>query len=190
MFNRKIFPAFSAGLLFMAVSAFGQTFFPTAMYTMSSNLPPVGLAITETAQVNVVNTAVAPLSTGTAVAPCSGSIAFYNAGGSIIGTATSFTVGSGKIFSATLPYASAGAAGSRTVIRPVITVIPPAITVAVTGVIAPVLAIPACSLSSSLETFDTATGVTHVFVAGTATTGTFGALSGILTPNPMPNPMR
>ena len=186
MFHRKIFPAFSAGLLFVAVSAFGQTLFPTAMYTMSSNLPPVGLAITETAQVNVVNTAVGTTLQGAAAVPvCSGSIAFYNVGGSIIGTATSFTVGSGKIFSAALPYASAGAAGSRTVIRPVITVIPPAISIAVTGPIAPVLAIPACSLSSSLETFDTTTGVTHVFVAGAAPTGTFGVLKGILPANSM-----
>jgi hypothetical protein len=145
---------FVIGLLFLAVAAFGQTPATARIYTTSSILPPVGLAVTETAQVNVVNTA-ATSSDGTA-ASCTGSIAFYNAGGSIIGTATSFAVGTGQIFSVRLPYASAGASGSRTVVR---VEIASAATIAGFGV-------PPCALASSLETYDSATGVTHAFVSG------------------------
>ncbi len=143
--HRKI-----VGLLFVAASAFGQTVTPILpiALTASSNLPPIGLAVSETAQVNVFN-AVA--------ASCSGTIAFYDGKGSIIGSAASFTAGSGQIISVTLPYASTGASGSRTVVRAEI-----AYQTAVGG-FAP------CSLSYSLETYDTGTGVTHAFVSGVVT---------------------
>ncbi len=122
---------------------------------------PVGLASTETAQVNVVNTAVAATSSTTAPS-CSGTISFLNASGAVIGTATKFTTASGQIVSATLPYGSIGVAGSaRAEIRAEIqltTATPTANT-----------ATPACSLSYSLETFDTTTGATHAYVPGTGT---------------------
>jgi hypothetical protein len=152
MRNRNMTPAFG-GLLFMAVTAFGQTTV-TTNYAPSPTLPPVGLAATETVQVNVVNTAAA-FPNGT-VPSCSGTITFYNAHGSVIGTPTSFTVGSGQILSVTLPYASTGASGLRTVVRAGIATME---TIAGFG-------IPPCVLGSSLETYDSATGVTHTFVAG------------------------
>jgi hypothetical protein len=153
----------------------GQTTTPVTLptFTSTSNLPPIGLAATETAQVNVVNTAQAS-SSGTA-ASCGGSIAFYNAKGTIIGTASAFTVGSGQIFSVTLPYASAGAAGSRTVVRAVITSAE-TIAIAVLGS-PPGNAVPPCSLAYSLETYDTATGVTHAYISGVGQQGLIGVLS-------------
>jgi hypothetical protein len=174
MFNPKV-----VGILFIAVSAFGQTTTPIAppTFTSSSNLPPIGLAITETAQVNLVNTAKAS-SSGTA-ASCGGSVAFYNSKGTIIGTATSFTVGSGQIFSVTLPYASAGASGSRTVVRAVITSAE-TIAIAITG--SPGVAIPPCSLAYSLETYDTATGVTHAYISGVGEQGLIGVGLSTLSP--------
>ena len=147
----KALPAFVAGSL-LALSAFGQTTATTTTVTRSSSLPPVGLAITETVQVNLTNTATAS-SSGTA-ASCTGSVAFYNAAGTIIGTATNFTLASGQISSIKLAYASAGAAGQRAVVRPVITA---------TGT--QPSTVP-CSLQYSLESYDTATGVTHSFETG------------------------
>ena len=60
----------------------------------------MGLAPGETVQVNLVNLASAS-SSGTA-ASCAGSVSFYNAAGSIIGTATTFTLTSGQITSVEL----------------------------------------------------------------------------------------
>ena len=103
MLNRKTVLALVPVLFVVVVAALGQTTSTNAIYTTTSTLPPVGLAPGETAQVNVVNTAnvsVAYLgSVSASTAPsCTGSIAFLNATGAMIGTATAFTVGSGQIF--------------------------------------------------------------------------------------------
>jgi hypothetical protein len=162
MLDRK-----TVGLLFVAASAFGQTTSPVGIwtYTTSSNLPPFGLAVSETAQVNVFNTAVA--------ASCSGTVAFYDGKGSVIGSAASFTAGSGQITSVTLPYASTGGSGSRTVVRAEIAYQTAA------GGFAP------CSLSYSLETYDTGTGVTHTFVSGAVAQYAVasGTLQGVVPPS-------
>jgi len=140
------------------------------------NLPVVGLASSETAQVNVVNLAstflfiVGDFSSG-ATASCTGSISFYDASGNAIGSATSFTIGSGQIFSATVPYSAIIPAdrppsgNGRTTIRATVT-----INRTSSG------GIP-CSPASNIETFDTATGVTHVHVESG---GTFLGLAGLL----------
>jgi hypothetical protein len=177
MLNRKTVLALVAVPFVVVVSAFGQTTFTNAIYTTTSTLPPVGLASSETAQVNVVNTAnvsVAYLgSVSASTTPsCTGSIAFLDAKGLPIGTATTFTIGSGQISSVALPFAKAGASGLRTVIRAeiVTTVTVPAPSpgpVAGPNIPAtPVL--PACALQSSFETYDTTTGATHVFISGPA----------------------
>jgi hypothetical protein len=132
--------------LVAAVTAMGQT--STTPTTRSSSLPPVGLASSETAQVSVVNLANAS-SSGTA-ASCTGSISFVNAAGATVGAASTFTVTSGQTFSKPLPYSTTAASG-RTVVRGVVSLTIPATSA------------PPCSLSIVLETFDTATGVTHVY---------------------------
>jgi hypothetical protein len=58
---------------------------------------------------------------------------------------------SGQTFSARLPYANTAASG-RTVVRGVVSLTPAPGT--------------PCALATTLETFDTSTGVTHVFFAG------------------------
>ena len=138
-FRRLLLP------LVAAVTAMGQTTTPT---TRSASLPPVGLASSETAQISVVNTASAS-SSGTA-ASCAGSISFVNAAGTAIGTASAFTVTSGQTFSKPLPYSTTAASG-RTIVRGVVSLTIPATSA------------PPCSLSIVLETFDTATGATHVY---------------------------
>jgi hypothetical protein len=167
MLGQRIVPPFVAGLLFLTVSALGQTTAtPSPSIPPLSQFPPVGLAATETAQVNVFNTA-PPSPAGGRAPVCSGTIAFY-VGGSIVGTVTAFAVGgyygTPKTFSAALPYASTGASGSRVVVLAVIT--PSIVTPPTDG-----SGVPPCALASSLETYDTVTGVTHAFVSGVAVQG-------------------
>ena len=134
----------AAGLL-AAATSFAQS--TSTTNTRSYTFLPFGLAATETAQVNVVNLA-ANSSSGTA-ASCTGTISFLSNTGATLGTATSFTVTSGQTFSAT----RAGS-GSRAVLRAVIT-----LTI-------PTSSAPPCVLASSLETYDTSTGVTHLHESG------------------------
>jgi hypothetical protein len=153
MIQRYLLPFLAAAAL-TAGAATAQTTGTgtTTTVTRSMTFVPIGLASSETAQVNLVNLASNP-SSGTA-ASCTGSVSFLSAAGTAVGSATSFTITSGKTFSATLPYASTAASG-RTVVRAVVTQ-----TFTTGSSAAP------CQLASSLETYDTATGVTHGFVTG------------------------
>jgi hypothetical protein len=125
----------------------------TTTYTTTQNFPPIGLASTETAQINAVN--VAPASGGGTAASCTGSISFLNASGAVIGTATSYTLGTNQLKSVSLPFASVSASAGRVEIRPVVTQ---------TGT-AP-SNVP-CQLLISIETYDTTTGVTHAYITTT-----------------------
>jgi hypothetical protein len=145
-----LFPRYVYLLIAMAgltaASAMAQT---ATTVTRSATLPAIGLASSETAQVNVTN--LAANTTGGTAASCAGSISFLSAAGTTIGSATSFTVTSGQTFSAKLPY-SATAASGRTVVR---------------GVVSLTLTSGTpCALATTLETYDTSTGVTHVFFVG------------------------
>ena len=139
-----------------AVSAFAQysttaTGTSTTTYTPQFSFPPAGLAATETAQINVVNVA-SNSSSGTA-ASCTGTITFLDSAGATIGSAASFTVTAGQLFSASLPYSSVGSSG-RVQIRGEVQWSAPSSSAA------------PCSLLSSFETFDTDTGVTHLLLGG------------------------
>ncbi len=121
--------------------------------TRTATFPPVGLASSETAQVNLVNLASNPSSSSSnAAASCTGSVTFLDATGAAIGKATTFTVASGQIVSVKLPF-SATAASGRTEFRASV-----ALNVGEGAA--------ACDLQSSLETYDSGTGVTHVFLSG------------------------
>jgi hypothetical protein len=158
-----------AGALIMTICAFGQFSNTNTFATTSlSSFPPVGIASTESVQVILSNTATGSATATPAAAAepapsCSGSVAFYNANGTMIGSATSFTLTSGQISQVSLPYASASSTSVREMIRAVVS-----LTTTFPGG-AP------CSLSYSLATFDTATGVTHAVVTGTG-------IAGIATP--------
>jgi len=146
--------ASSAGL----VAAQGGNAAATATFTRDSVFPPVGLATTETIQINVLNTATAPAGTTSTAPSCTGTITFSNATGATIGTATAFTIASGQIFSAKLPYSSSGTSTGRAEI---------------VGAIQTTTTLPSktpCALTFSLETFDTSSGVTHIFLGNTPAT--------------------
>jgi hypothetical protein len=129
------------------INAVAQT--TTNTVTRTFTFPAIGLGPSETAQVNVVNQSGAT-SSGTATS-CSGTIAFMNSSGAAIGSATPYSdVTSGQIFSATLPFSSFSASSSRQVFRAVVTLVE----TLGEGLLP-------CSLGVSLETYDTASGVTH-----------------------------
>jgi len=160
-------------LLFIAISlwtlpTFAQPALPTTL-PRTVNLPVVGLASSETAQVNVVNLVppflfVSGAFSAGSTTPCTGTIAFYNASGTAIGSSTPFSISTGQISSATVPYSAVvpgdppPTGNGRTTIRATVTT-------------------NACSVATNIETFDTATGVTHVHVEGS---GTLLGLAGLL----------
>jgi hypothetical protein len=178
MLTRRIIWALAGNACFLTGAAVAQTVIPPvvlpAVLTRAYVFPPAGLASTETAQVNVVNTAPVPvITTTTTPAPsCSGTISFLNGSGAAIGTPVKFSVSAGQIFSAKLPYGSAGVTGGvRTELRGEVQLTP---TVSATPV-----AFAPCSLAYSFETFDTTTGVTHVFITQTSATTPYSL---VLTP--------
>jgi hypothetical protein len=141
---RKLYLLFAAAAI--TGSAFAQT---TTTHTSDYMFPLVGLGSTETLGVNLINLA-AKSGNGTA-ASCGGSVTFINAAGTTIGTPTTFTLATDAVTSVTLPFSSAGLAGIRGLVRTVVATI-------TNGV--------PCSLSFSLNTYDTGTGATHIFLTG------------------------
>ena len=136
----------------LAATAFAQG---TTSLTRSYNLPPVGLGSTETAQVNLVNTVTSSAGTSSASSPaCTGTISFADASGKAIGSPVSFTTSGSQVFSTQLMFSQLGVTGTRGEF---------------VGSIQLTTALPAdgsrCSLTYSLETFDTSTGATHVYLS-------------------------
>jgi hypothetical protein len=170
------FNRFMMAIAFTALAA-AQTTTTTTTQTLTSNTPPVGLASSETAQINLVNTA-SNAADGTA-ASCAGTVTFLNSSGAAIGAATPFTVASGVIQSISLPFGKSGATGTRTEIRASIS---QTITAECAlwacpnsaGTLTVGDGVP-CNLQVTLETYDTSTGVTHVFLAnGSGNVGEVG----------------
>src|SRR5580700_3954826 len=131
----------------MTGSALAQT--TTTTRTSSYSFPLVGLASTETIGVNLINLA-SNTTSGTA-ASCTGTVSFVNSSGTTIGTATPFTLTADSATSVTLAFSSSGLTSPRGLIRTVLT------TTNTSNV--------PCSLSTTLNTYDTSSGVTHVFLA-------------------------
>jgi hypothetical protein len=130
----------------------------TTTRTSDFSFPLVGLASTETIGVNLINLA-SNTTSGTA-ASCTGTVAYLNSAGTTIGTATSFTLAADAVASVTLPFSSSGLTSPRGLIRAVLT------TTTTSNV--------PCSLSFSLNTYDTTTGVTHVFLTGSQSGNNLG----------------
>jgi len=127
---------------------------PSTMTTRQASFPPVGVALTETMQVNLFNQD-APATTGTAPS-CTGSISFVDSTGkAIAGTGGNFTVAAGQTQSISILGSKAStntSTGARAEVRAVVT-------------LNSVHGTP-CSLVDSLETFDSTTGATHVYLLG------------------------
>jgi hypothetical protein len=158
------------GILFAAslfvTCAFGQ---PLLNFARDYNFPPVGLASTETAQMNLVNIAPGSSATATSTPACTGTVTFTNASGMAIGKPTSFTTSGSQVTSVQLMFSQLQLASTD--VRGEF--------VASVQLTNSLPATAPCSLVFSLETFDSSTGVTHVYL-GNSATGT--ALVG----NPIP----
>jgi hypothetical protein len=125
----------------------------SASVTPIINLPPVGLGSTQTLEVNVANVA-SNSSSGTA-ASCTGTVTFFNAGGTAIGSSQPFTVTAGETSPVHLPFSNTGGTGTRTTVRAVVSLTIPTSTPR-----------PPCALSVSVDIFDTNTGATAAVISG------------------------
>jgi hypothetical protein len=138
-------------------SAVAQTTSTTR--TSSYTFPLVGLASNENIEVNLINLAANP-SNGNA-ASCTGSVTFATASqGTVIGGASDFTLAAGAVASISPSAASnvITAGANRVLLKVVVT------STLTSGV--------PCSLSFTLNTFDSSTGATHVFLVGAAPAAT------------------
>jgi hypothetical protein len=161
MVPRNNFRALIVGISLAGVSLFGQGGgSATASMSSSPQFPPVGVAPSETLQVNLTNIATESGSSNL-LPQCSGTLTFYDAGGIVIGdgTSISFSVPTG-ILSIPLTYSAISASGQRAMVRVDIKLAP------VTLPTADNPRTPACTLLSSLEIYDIATGAIHAVVKG------------------------
>ena len=141
-----------------AIAGMAQT---TTTTTRDTTIGPVGVGSTETLQINVANLAANSTfgsSAGTA-ASCTGSITLNGSTGAAIGTSTSFTVTSGEIFSVALPFAKISSSTARVEV------------IGVIGLTTTSTSEAPCELHYSLETYDSTTGATHVYLSGSAAEG-------------------
>jgi hypothetical protein len=133
----------------------------------------VGLASSETAQLNVVNIAPAPTAAGATAPSCSGTITFADATGKTIGTPANFTTTGSQVSSTQLLFSQLPGSGSRGEFVASVQL---------------TLSFPEkapCALVFSLETFDTTSGVTHVYLGNSATgTALVGTPIGLRGPIP------
>lgn len=138
-------------LLLIAAASWAQT----TPVTISRNLvfSPVGVATTETIQVNVANTA---SNTASATASCSGTISFNVPGAKSAPAPVKFTVTSGEIFSTSSTWTSLGVSGRAEVLA----------SVQLTQ-----SAGTPCSLAASVETYDSSSGVTASYQANPISNG-------------------
>jgi len=141
-------------ILVSAVIAFGQTT-PTSVPNYRWRLTPIGLAATETIQINVLNTA-NPTVDGPPTGPCLGSVNFYDADGLSI-RQTPFSLAGGQVISVKLPYGSTKASGLRTLVGPEVS-----IATLFSGFVLP----GPCALKFSVETYDTLSGTAHASYTG------------------------
>jgi hypothetical protein len=142
-------------LILICAFAAGAMAQPFLTVTRDYNFPPVGLASSETAQLNVVNIAQANAANSTP--SCTGTINFANASGTAIVKPVSFTTTGSQISSTQLTFSQLQLASGEVRGEFVASV--------------QLMSAAGCALVFSLETFDSTTGVTHVYL-GNSSTGT------------------
>lgn len=146
-----------AGLATAGALAQGTTGSSTTTITTNYVFPPLGVAPSETVAVSLVNIASVPTSTTAPTPSCTGTVTFASSTGTIIGKANPFTVASGAIMTITLTATEAGITASRG-----------SILASVQQTTTRPSSAP-CSLVYSLQTYDTGSGVTHLFLGNAST---------------------
>src|ERR1700691_1903534 len=84
--------------------AFAQVSTGVSTFTRSYSFPPVGLASSETAQLNVLNIATGSTAANATAPTCAGTVTFANGSGKTLGTPTSFTTTGSEVFSTQLTF--------------------------------------------------------------------------------------
>lgn len=149
----------------------------TETISSSINLPVVGVGSTQTLEVDVVNLA-SNASNGTA-ASCNASISFLNSSGTAIVSSTAIAkLGAGAATSATLPFASSGGTGNRTLVRAVVTL---------TSSVSTGTPRTPCSLQVSMSLFETGSGATDAVIPGS---GVASIVGGPVSPANPVSPLR
>jgi hypothetical protein len=141
----------------LVACAAGQGTITTATFSRSYSFPPAGLGSTETAQVNLVNSATASTAANAVAPSCAGTVTFTNAAGKSVASAPFTTTGS-QIFSTQLSFGALATTGNR------------AEFVATIEVTTSVPMATPCSLVFSLETFNNSTYATDIFLGNSAAT--------------------
>lgn len=134
---------------------FGQGTTTSSTITRNYSFPPVGLGSSETAQVNVVNIAIASTAANATAPSCPGTITFTNAAGKSVGS-TSFTTTGNQITSAQLTFSTLATSGNR---AEFIATVQQTVTIPTTA---------PCSLVFSLETYSNSTYQTDVFLGNSS----------------------
>lgn len=163
--HRSLFPVF----LLSAVPLAAQISLPSPapitvpqVFQQTVTTAIVGFAASQTVQLNVLNSGIA---TTTTVAGCEVQLAFYDSQNRLLKQGTATNVAPGNATSLSLvrgDVPTASATTPRVSLRGHVTVVPP--TSATAG---PAVLVSSCSLFTSLEVYDTVTGVTQVFTADT-----------------------
>jgi hypothetical protein len=133
---------------------------PPTSFTRTMTFAPVGVATSETVQVNVSNSA---SNSSATPASCSGTITFTVPAAKNQPAAVKFTVSAGQLFSTDLAWGSLGVSGRAEILASI--------------QLTQSFGTP-CSLITSLETFDSSTGVTHSYQSNPSTSGIVVPLAG------------
>ena len=145
----------------------------TTTFLSASSTGMMGLAATQTAQLNVVNlSAAATTANTTTIAPCEVQLEFWDATGKMIKSTTiaNLAPGAAGSFSIRLADVATSTSTLRTEVRGVVRTSP--LTTSGSGVAIPIAYPLNCSVATTMEIFDNGTGVTQ------SSTSDLRALSG------------
>lgn len=144
---------------------------PTPVFQETLTTGMIGITAAQTAQLNVLNSSEATTLT---VAGCVVQLAFYDAQGHLLkqgaavnltpGTATSFSLGRGDVTSPSATTLRLSVRGQVSTVA------------APTAAANPVAILSSCTLFTSLEVYETTTGITQVFTTDTRVLSTGGVV--------------
>jgi hypothetical protein len=170
------------GVMFASASLVAQTTTPAFVSAFSTGM--VGLAASQTAQLNVVN--LSPTPTTASTAACEVQIELWDSSGKLVKSKliANLAPGAADSLQIRLTDVTAPTSPLRTEVRAVMrynpfTAVP---TSGSTSPVIPIAYVPNCTPMLTLEMFDTATGVTQSVTSDTRALQTIGIVPLITTP--------
>ncbi len=178
---RKIHVAQCAFMaLFVSGAAAQTSLTPTFLSAVSTGM--AGLASSQTAQLNVVNMSSTPPTATAAAAPtCAVQLEFWDSQGKTIKSSQIANLAPGAAGALQIKLLDVTSAAGRTDVRGVVRTNPVTTTMPSTGSGNPQQGIafpigPRCNVMTTLEVFDTTTGVTQTLTSDTRPLQTFGIM--------------